>query len=123
VNNELIERYCRKVCISYQLIRIQQECFRSTWEEALKAVTNLNRQQGRTFSWRMPNINELESLVDCGAHSPSLPHGHPFRNVREGYWSSTTSMFEPDWAWALYLATVSGGTKYPGRTPYGEEAV
>ena len=75
----------------------------STWEEALKAVTDLNQQQGGTYSWRLPNINELESLVDCSAHSPALPHGHPFRDVREGYWSSTTSMFEPDWAWALYL--------------------
>ena len=73
----------------------------STWDEALRAVADFNRRQGG--SWRLPNINELESLVDCGAHSPALSHGHPFRNVREGYWSSTTSMFEPDWAWALYL--------------------
>ncbi|MHB8883314.1 MAG: Lcl C-terminal domain-containing protein [Thermodesulfovibrionales bacterium] len=75
----------------------------ATWEEALKAVANLNRKRGETYSWRLPNINELESLVDCSSHSPALPHGHPFRDVREGYWSSTTSMFEPDWAWALYL--------------------
>jgi hypothetical protein len=75
----------------------------ATWEEALGAVTDVNRRQGGTASWRLPNINELESLVDCSAHSPALPHGYPFRDVREGYWSSTTSMFEPDWAWALYL--------------------
>jgi len=75
----------------------------STWEEALKAAAELNQKQGGTSSWRLPNINELESLVDCSAHSPALPHGHPFRDVKEGYWSSTTSMFEPDWAWALYL--------------------
>jgi len=66
-------------------------------------VTELNRQRDVAYSWRLPNINELESLVDCSAHSPALPHGHPFTEVREGYWSSTTSMFEPDWAWALYL--------------------
>ena len=65
-------------------------------EEAFEAVTDLNRR-------RLPNINELESLVDCSTHSPALLHGHPFGNVREGYWFSTTSMFEPDWAWALYL--------------------
>ena len=75
----------------------------STWEEALKAVTDLNRQRGETLSWRLPNINELESLVDCSTHSPALPQGHPFSEVKEGYWSSTTSMFEPDCAWALYL--------------------
>jgi len=62
------------------------------------------RQEGETHSWRLPNINELESLVDCSTHSPALPNGHLFRDIREGYWSSTTSMFEPDWAWALYLS-------------------
>ncbi len=34
---------------------------------------------------------------------PALPDGHPFKNVRDVYWSSTTSFFEADWAWALYL--------------------
>jgi hypothetical protein len=91
--------------------RLTNLCWRSpadllgrpaTWEEALKAVQRLNRQEGN-HPWRLPNINELESLVECRTHSPALPQGHPFKNVREGYWSSTTSMFEPDWAWALYL--------------------
>ena len=82
----------------------------STWEEALKAVTDLNRQREGTNSWRLPNINELESLVDCSTHSPALPHGHPFKDVREGYWSSTTSMFEPDWAWAFTSPRVLWGS-------------
>lgn len=70
------------------------------WEEALAAVAALNRAAPH---WRLPNINELESLVDCSAHSPALPEGHPFSDVRDVYWSSTTSHYEPDWAWALYL--------------------
>jgi hypothetical protein len=24
-------------------------------------------------------------------------------DIQDGYWSSTTSTYEPDWAWALYL--------------------
>lgn len=75
----------------------------ATWSDAFAAVEELNRSAKGPAKWRLPNINELESLVDCGMHSPALPAGHPFRVVREGYWSSTTSMFEPDWAWALYL--------------------
>ena len=75
-----------------------------TWTDALAAVAELNRRSGKMAGpWRLPNINELESLVDCAAHSPALPHGHPFRDVQAGYWSATTSAFEPDWAWALYL--------------------
>lgn len=72
-----------------------------TWPEALEAVASLSRSTGSP--WRLPNINELESLVDCGAHNPALPPDHRFRNLQEVYWSSTTSLFEPDWAWALYL--------------------
>jgi hypothetical protein len=68
-----------------------------TWSEALTAVKELDDP------WRLPNINELESLVDCSNHSPALPSKYPFKDVRDAYWSSTTSMFEPDWAWALYL--------------------
>jgi hypothetical protein len=72
------------------------------WREALAAVAALNHD-GAAMTWRLPTINELESLVDCAAHSPALPSGHPFADVQDIYWSSTTSLFEPDWAWALYL--------------------
>ncbi len=75
-----------------------------TWEEALEMVRRLNaRSPGDRRPWRLPNINELESLVDASRHSPALPQGHPFEGVQEVYWSSTTSFFETDWAWALYL--------------------
>ena len=72
-----------------------------TWHEALAAVTRLNLGNGA--GWRLPNINELESLADCAAANPALPPDHPFAQVRDVYWSSTTSLYEPDWAWALYL--------------------
>jgi len=74
-----------------------------TWEEAFVSIMRLNSETTGISPWRLPNINELESLVASGTHSPALPSGHPFREVQEAYWSSTTSMFEPDWAWALYL--------------------
>jgi len=74
----------------------------TTWIEAFEAIGELNRKSEGS-GWRLPNINELETLVDCGTHSPALSAGHPFENLQEAYWSSTTSMFEPDWAWALYL--------------------
>ncbi|MHB1214756.1 MAG: Lcl C-terminal domain-containing protein [Thiobacillus sp.] len=72
-----------------------------TWLDALAAVARLNRDDAA--GWRLPNINELESLVDCAAANPALPSDHPFTGMREVYWSSTTSLYEPDWAWALYL--------------------
>ena len=75
-----------------------------TWAQALEAVERLREQRsGGREDWRLPNINELESLVDCSVHDPALPGDHPFTHAGEGYWSSTTSFFETDWAWVLYL--------------------
>jgi hypothetical protein len=74
-----------------------------SWQEALATVEQFNKNGIGKAVWRLPNINELESLVDCGRHSPALSLGHPFECIQDAYWSSTTSMFEPDWAWALYL--------------------
>jgi hypothetical protein len=72
------------------------------WAEALEAARGLGPGPGGR-PWRLPTINELESVVDAGRHDPALPAGHPFTGAAEAYWSSTTSLFEPDWAWALYL--------------------
>ena len=45
--------------------------------------------------WRLPNLNELQSLLDMSENSPPLPSGHPFTGVEAGgggdsYWTSTT---------------------------------
>ena len=76
---------------------------RVTWQQALDIAIAFNAENDDQFRWRLPNINELESLVDCSTNHPALPKNHPFVNVTDSYWSSTTSFFEPDWAWALYL--------------------
>jgi len=73
------------------------------WQDALSAVRTLGGVGSeRIHRWRMPNIRELESLVALDAHTPALPAGHPFVNIQEAYWSSTTSVYEPRYAWALY---------------------
>ena len=71
---------------------------------ALDAVSHINSifPAGRD-SWRLPTINELESLVDVKTHTPALPEDHPFVDVQNTYCSSTSSAFEPDWAMVLHL--------------------
>jgi len=74
-----------------------------SWKDALLAVHTFNRNQlDGHRDWRLPNIRELESLVDLGTHSPALPIKHPFVSVQDAYWSSTTSVYEPRYAWTLY---------------------
>ncbi|MFV2005439.1 MAG: DUF1566 domain-containing protein [Gammaproteobacteria bacterium] len=72
------------------------------WLDALSTVNKLNQQQ-KTHHWRLPNINELESLVDCSQANPALSRPVLFDDLQDTYWSSSTSMYEPDWAWVLYL--------------------
>lgn len=71
------------------------------FEAAQRAVADL--AAGTGLAWRLPEIMELESLTDCSRADPALPEGHPFREVREAYWSGTESGYEPGWAYCLYL--------------------
>ena len=42
--------------------------------------------------WRLPNVKELQSLIDFGQYGPTLPSDHPFLLGVQSthYWSSTT---------------------------------
>jgi hypothetical protein len=56
--------------------------------------------------WRLPNVKELQSLMDYGNFSPALPSGHPFSNVQSGvYWSSTTYVAYGTNTWIVELPT------------------
>jgi hypothetical protein len=83
------------------------------WEKALEAIATLNTENAYGHSdWRLPNIRELESLVDLNRHSPALPPGHPFKDIAEGYWSATTSAYEKRYAWVLYPRDGAVGVGY-----------
>lgn len=61
--------------------------FPLTWTEVLDFVARMNAARQLVHAdWRLPNnVNELESLVDCDAHSPALEKGRPFRDARDTY--------------------------------------
>ena len=46
--------------------------------------------------WRLPNRGELRSLISHQSRRPALPEQHPFLNVFQGwYWTSTTAVITP----------------------------
>jgi hypothetical protein len=54
--------------------------------------------------WRLPNIRELQSLIDYGNWDLALPSGHPFTGVKSSYyWSSTTFASSSDSAWHVHM--------------------
>jgi len=79
----------------------------------------MNRKAaGKYTDWRLPNIRELESLVDINSHSPAMSPNHPFTRVADGYWSSTTSVYEPSYAWVLYTLDGAIGVGYKAKPDF-----
>lgn len=84
------------------LVGKEQSQVTVTWKEAIEYIKGLNNRNGGFGDWRLPNIRELESLVDTTQHSPAFAAPSAFDKIQEGYWSSTTSLYEPRYAWVLY---------------------
>jgi hypothetical protein len=77
-----------------------------SWSDAMSAIeTDLNAiSYGGHTDWRMPNLNELHSLVDYSQVDPALPPGHPFSNVHQKCWTSTS---RPDSSTNAYIVGLS----------------
>lgn len=60
----------------------------------------------RPGDWRLPNINELQSLLDLDSdRGPALPDHHPFLHLEaSNYWSSTSVAPAPALGWYTALA-------------------
>jgi hypothetical protein len=85
-------------------------CFgRANWSTALSAANQLANgtcglaDGSSAGQWRMPNANELESLVDVSQANPAVSSGSGFKNVQlaAAYWSSTTYTAGPGNAMAI----------------------
>ena len=64
--------------------------------------------------WRIPNYFELLSLHDLSRYAPQLNDGHPFTNIQnELYWTSTTPSRGLDSAWKMntFWRNIHSGTK------------
>jgi hypothetical protein len=88
------------------------------WIDALSEVSGLAHgtcgltDGSSAGDWRLPNMRELQSLLDYGEYNPALPSGHPFSVVPlcSVYWSSTTAANQKTTAWVYFLS--DGGEGY-----------
>jgi len=70
-----------------------------TWQKALKYCESL--EFAGHDDWRLPNVRELQSIVDYGRLNPSID---PVFWAESGwYWSSSTSVLYPVLAWVVYF--------------------
>ncbi|MEN6476025.1 MAG: DUF1566 domain-containing protein, partial [Syntrophaceae bacterium] len=89
------------------------------WETVLNDIADL--PTGDHHDWRMPNVRELESLLDMSQDSPCLPSGYPFTHMGTGdiYWTSTTYAGDPgNSAWCIDLSDGSILTAAIGSSLY-----
>ena len=91
-----------------------------SWADAFAAVSAMNRRSWGGFAdWRLPGVRELESLVDENTWSPALPPGHPFTDPPQGCWTSTTSVYEPSYAWVVYFREGAVGVGFKKNADFG----
>ncbi len=76
-----------------------------TWQEALEYAENLTL--AGYSDWRLPNRNELQSLVDYSRFNPAIKPALAGKTYSSGYWSSTTNPANTVYAWSVRFA--SGG--------------
>jgi len=89
-----------------------------TWANALLAVAALNAANyDGSNQWRLPNIKELQSIVDYGRVNPSINTTY-FTSQSDGYWSGTTVAGVTDYAWSVYFSYGSVYSVYKGSGIY-----
>jgi len=88
------------------------------WQEALEYCENL--EEGGYTDWRMPNINELLTIVDYSRTDEPIDTDYfDMPNVTYGrtFWSSTTAHFASDYAVTVYFR---GGTNFSSGQVYSQ---
>ena len=70
-----------------------------TWQEALTYAEGLELPAGGYTDWRLPNRNELQTLVDYSQYNPSINSLLQTPTLSSYYWSSTTDAYYTSNAW------------------------
>ena len=92
----------------------------ATWEDAINYCEGL--ALGSYTDWRLPNLNELYSIVDRTITDPNTPAvDTAFQNINgdssdDVYWSSSTTIEYKDMAWVLRFSKGTDTTKAKSAT-------
>lgn len=84
-----------------------------TWDNAIDFCNSLTFAE--QTDWRLPNVRELQSLVDFGRANPALPSDHPFIGIlTPRYWSSSSYAAGAQYVW--HMTSSNGDVDYGSKT-------
>jgi hypothetical protein len=69
-------------------------------------------------NWRLPNKNELVSIVDFSASQPAIDSEYFPNTISSWYWSSSPNASYNDLAWIVYFDVGYGGNSYKSSGRY-----
>jgi hypothetical protein len=90
-------------------------CGLNSWADALAYCNTLaNGTAGltdgsQTGDWRLPNVKELQSLIDFNSYNPGLSAGYPFTDVQSDF-NPDGDPNSPYWYWANTQYVTTGKT-------------
>ncbi len=85
------------------------------WSAALTAANNSNL--GGYNDWRLPNVKELQALVDYSRYSPAIDTNYFPNTPSSWFWSGSPYALNANSAWGMYF--VNGSAKYDFRYSNG----
>jgi len=89
------------------------------WGDAVAYCQDLDL--GGHSDWRLPDVKELKSVVDHSRYSPAIDT-EAFPGTKSNtscYWSSSTHVYYPGYAWAVYFSSGHISRSYKDRDGYG----
>lgn len=85
-----------------------EESYGLIWEDAMSYCSGLTL--GGYGDWRLPTLEEMESLVDTTQSNPALPPGHPFTvYLRPNYMYWASDVYSLNFSYCVWLDSGTSG--------------
>ncbi len=85
-----------------------------SWQSAIDRCENLTL--GKENGWRLPNIDELKTIIDTSRVNPAIKSAFTTTDSSYYYWSSTPYEGYEDGAWVMDFYDGHARSNYKGTT-------